>query len=150
MTIHIQRRKGIPKLDTGLLRRRIARLMKLLQVDQKELSVLFTEDREMTDLNRSYRNKNRTTDVLSFAQSEGPRGELHPEILGDVVISVPTAKRQARERRHTLTEELIILLVHGVLHLLGHEHERTDRKTRALMQKEQERLVAILTSQSKR
>ena len=66
-------------------------------------------------------------------------------LLGDVVISLPTAKRQARERKHTLMHELIVLLVHGTLHLLGHEHEGTNRRTAAAMRREQKRLVAVLT-----
>ena len=132
-------------MDTRTLRRRARRLLKLLSIEDKELSILLTDDREMTELNRGYRNRNRTTDVLAFSQLEGERGDLHPEILGDVVISLPTAKRQAREQKHTLMHELVVLLVHGTLHLLGREHERTDRRTTAAMRREQERLVALLT-----
>jgi probable rRNA maturation factor len=132
-------------VDTRNLRRRAQRLMKLLSIEYHELSILLTNDEEMTGLNRGFRHRNRTTDVLAFSQSEGERGDLHPEILGDVVISLPTAKRQARERKHTLMHELTVLLVHGTLHLLGHEHERADRKTAAAMRREQERLVALLS-----
>ena len=132
-------------MDTRKLRRRAGRLLKLLSIEDKELSILLTDDREMTGLNRGYRNRNRTTDVLAFSQLEGERGDLHPEVLGDVVISLPTAKRQARERKHTLMHELVVLLVHGTLHLLGHEHERTDRRSAAAMRREQKRLVALLT-----
>jgi probable rRNA maturation factor len=131
-------------VDTRKLRRRARRLMKLLGREADELSILLTGDEEMTELNRAYRNRNRTTDVLAFSQLEGQRGHLHREVLGDVVISLPTARRQAKERRHTLLDELIILLVHGTLHLLGHEHEGTDRRTAAAMRREQERLAAQL------
>lgn len=132
-------------MDTRKLRRRARRLMQLLSIEDKELSILLTGDEEMTGLNRSFRKRNRTTDVLAFSQLEGERGDLHREVLGDVVISLPTARRQAKERRHTLMHELIVLLVHGTLHLLGHEHERTDRRTSAAMRREQKRLVALLT-----
>lgn len=131
-------------MDTRKLRRRAGRLLKLLSIEEKELSVLLTDDDEMTQLNRAYRDRNRTTDVLSFSQQEGEWPDLHPEILGDVVISLPTARRQAREQKHTLMEELIVLLVHGTLHLLGHEHERTDRRAAAAMRREQNRLVSLL------
>ena len=132
-------------MDTRKLRRRARRLLKLLSIEDKELSILLTDDREMTELNRGYRNRNRTTDVLAFSQLEGERGDLYPEVLGDVVISLPTAKHQAREQKHTLMDELIVLLVHGTLHLLGHEHERTNRQTAAAMRREQKKLVALLT-----
>jgi rRNA maturation RNase YbeY len=132
-------------VDTRKLRRRAQRLLKLLDREDDELSILLTGDEEMTELNRSFRKRNRTTDVLAFSQLEGERSHLHREVLGDVVISLPTAKRQARERKHTLMHELIVLLVHGTLHLLGHEHEGTDRRTAAAMRSEQKRLTALLT-----
>lgn len=144
MPVHLRKRRGLPAFDTRKLRRRAQRLLELLEKSDCELSILLTGDEEMTELNRAYRNRNRTTDVLAFSQLEGDRGHLHQEVLGDVVISLPTAKRQARERKHTLLDELIILLVHGTLHLLGHEHERTDRRTAAAMHREQERLTALL------
>jgi probable rRNA maturation factor len=130
-------------------RRRARRLQKLLEVDDRELSILLTDDTEMTGLNRAYRRRDRTTDVLSFSQQEGPRGDLHPEILGDVVISVPAAKRQARERGASLMSELTVLLVHGVLHLLGFEHEKAGRARARAMRKEQERLVQLLEGRSR-
>ena len=132
-------------MDTRKLKRRAQRLLKLLEMGDSELSILLTGDEEMTELNRGFRNRNRTTDVLAFSQLEGERGDLHPEVLGDVVISLPTAKRQAREQKHTLMDELIVLLVQGTLHLLGHEHERTNRQTAAAMRREQKRLAALLT-----
>ena len=133
------------RVDTRKLRRRAQRLLKLLDREDDELSILLTGDEEMTELNRAYRNHNRTTDVLAFSQLEGDRDHLHREVLGDVVISLPTAKLQAKERNHTLMHELIVLLVHGTLHLLGHEHEGTDRNTAAAMRREQKRLAALLT-----
>jgi probable rRNA maturation factor len=132
-------------VDARKLRRRAQRLLKLLEKGDCELSILLTGDEEMTGLNRAFRNRNRATDVLAFSQQEGERGDLHPEVLGDVVISLPTARRQARDRRHTLMHELTVLLVHGTLHLLGHEHEGTDRKTAAAMRREQKRLVDLLS-----
>lgn len=145
MTVHLRKRRGLPAVDTRKLRQKARRLMKLLAIEDKELSILLTGDEEMTELNRAFRNRNRTTDVLAFSQLEGERGELHPQILGDVVISLQTARRQANERKHTLMDELIVLLVHGTLHLLGHEHERTDRRTAAAMRREQMRLVDLLS-----
>src|SRR2546430_4876492 len=80
-----------------------------------ELSVLLVGDRRMRRLNRSYRGTDRTTDVLSFPQGGG--------VVGDVVISVDTARRQAREGGWALARELRQLVAHGILHCLGHDHE---------------------------
>ena len=95
------------------------------------MSVTLVSDPEMRKLNRRWRNQDRPTDVLAFAQ-EGPA----PDLLGDVVISLPAARRQARERGHALEEELRTLLIHGVLHLLGHDHERGGAPARRMRQQE--------------
>lgn len=89
------------------------------------LTVCLVGDRAMRRLHRTFRGKDRTTDVLSFEAGSGPFPEgARP--LGDVVISVEQAGRQAREARHSLPRELRVLLVHGYLHLLGYDHERDD------------------------
>ena len=90
-------------------------------------AVRFTSDREVRRLNRDFRGKDRPTDVLSFPGEEPVvPGDGHH--LGDVVIAVPTARRQAAELGHDLRHELRLLLLHGVLHCLGHDHE-TDGGT---------------------
>ena len=76
-------------------------------------------DAKIHALNRGYRRKDRPTDVLAFAQREGPAGALHPGLLGDIVISVDTARRQARRG---LYRELMHLASHGLCHLLGYDH----------------------------
>ncbi|TMA14773.1 MAG: rRNA maturation RNase YbeY [Deltaproteobacteria bacterium] len=80
-----------------------------------ELSVVVVGDRRMRRLNRLFRGKDRPTDVLSFPQGGG--------VIGDVVISLDTARRQAREGGWTLARELRLLVAHGILHCLGHDHE---------------------------
>ena len=149
MPVHIKRRRGIPKINAGQFRYRAQRLMKLLEIDDKELSILLTDDIEMTALNNSFRKRNRTTDVLAFSQLEGDRGDLHQDILGDVVISVAQAKRQAKKRGLTLSQELTVLLVHGTLHLVGYEHVGVGRRAAASMRREQDNLVAILDGQKR-
>ncbi|MCB0321120.1 MAG: rRNA maturation RNase YbeY [Bdellovibrionales bacterium] len=92
-----------------------------------ELSVLFTDDNEIQILNAQYRNKNAPTDVLSFSAQEGDPGPIPlQQCLGDLVISVDTARRQAKEYGVTLNEELARLLIHGTLHLLGFDHENVE------------------------
>lgn len=106
-----------------------------------ELSVELIGDGRMRRLNREYRKKDRTTDVLAFAMRESacPNGAL----LGDVVISVPTARRQAKENGRALDEELAWLLVHGVLHLCGYDHERSDQEARRMRRREQQILRVL-------
>jgi probable rRNA maturation factor len=146
----IQRRKGLPRFDGRLLRRRAERLQQLAGVAERELSILLTDDAETTRLNQRYRHRARTTDVLAFSQLEGPSGGLSPSLLGDVILCVPQASRQARQRRSTLDQELAILLVHGLLHLLGYEHEGVDRRRAREMWRAQERLAAALNSRRQR
>ncbi len=97
------------------------KILEILSVTNSELSILLTDDEEIKSLNSAFRKKDRATDVLSFPIDEIVGGR---KILGDVVISVDTAKKQARERGITLREEVTRLLVHGILHLLGYDHEK--------------------------
>ncbi len=99
--------------------------------DNVEASVLLTDDEYMTQLNRSYRHVDGPTDVLSFPQVEPTDAHLvdvQENLLGDVVISVETARRQAEERGHSLDEEIDILLAHGLLHLLGYDHAEPEKE----------------------
>jgi probable rRNA maturation factor len=88
----------------------------------------LTSDREVRRLNRAYRGKDAATDVLSFPGGDGPEGRH----LGDVVIAVPVARRQAEVAGHSTGRELRVLLLHGVLHCLGHDHETDDGEMEGL------------------
>jgi probable rRNA maturation factor len=105
-----------------------------------ELSIVLTGDDQMRKLNRIYRNKDRPTDVLAFAQREGEHGDRAGRLLGDVVLSIPTARRQAEAAGRDLGSELTMLLAHGLLHLVGWDHD-TPAKDRA-MRRETDRLCA--------
>ena len=94
----------------------------------------------MRTLNRAWRNKDRATDVLSFPLREGRFLHIQPHLLGDIVISVPIAARQANEAGHSLTVELERLLVHGLVHLLGYDHEQGLKKARRMERKERQLL----------
>ena len=85
---------------------------------------------EMRQLNAKYRKKNQTTDVLSFFVEDQPLSGA--KILGDVVISVEQARRQAKERGKTLKSEMVTLLIHGILHLLGYDHEKSPRQAQIM------------------
>ncbi len=106
-----------------------------------ELSIVVVDDEEMRHLNEQYRNVAQTTDVLSFPMREGEFPEIAAELLGDIVISAPTAAETARRQGCPLQVVLDLLLVHGILHLLGYDHDtpqrasRMDDKTLALMKR---------------
>lgn len=118
------------------LGRSARRLLALLRRPEAELSVLLVSDREMHRLNRAWRDRDRPTDVLSFAQAEG-EGGAPGGLLGDVVISVDTAARQAAERGIGRGREAERLLIHGILHLLGYDHERSEGEARRMRRREQ-------------
>lgn len=112
------------RLDLPGIRRFLDRLVRAHPVGADGLAVRFVADRAMRAYNRTFRGKDATTDVLSFPNDGmGPDGVVH---LGDIVISVPRAREQAAARAHSFRREIELLLIHGYLHLLGHDHE-TDR-----------------------
>lgn len=104
----------------GLLRTLSLRFMRELKLKKTELSISLVTDRSIRRLNRSWRKKDKPTDVLSFPGGEAPRGA--PRLLGDVVISLDTAERVAKSLRKPVEAELSRYLAHGILHLLGHDH----------------------------
>jgi len=116
-------------------------MLRALDLEAAELSVSLTDDRVIGELNGRYRNKPRATDVLAFPMDgtgPGPSGQI--QLLGDVVISLETAGRQARERRRTALAEVTHLLAHGILHLVGYDHGTPAEERR--MEGEAARLVA--------
>jgi probable rRNA maturation factor len=138
--------RGAPALDTRRLRAIAERMLRALDLEEAELSVLLTDDPTIRDLNRAHRGKDKPTDVLAFPLDleEGPprrrgRPDEKPALLGDVVISLDTAARQARSRKRELLAEVRFLLAHGVLHLIGYDHgtptekQEMDRLTRRLV-----------------
>ena len=101
------------------------RVLRHLDVDADDLAIAFVDDEAMTTLNRRFRRKNRTTDVLTFPGDDASH-------LGDIVISVDQARRQAAAEHHSLPTEVRYLIVHGILHALGHDHETDQGQMNAL------------------
>ena len=132
----------LPGVDCRLLRSRAVRVLRELERFDAELSIALVDDATISDLNRRYRSKAGPTDVLSFSQLEGEHVELAGNLLGDVVISLETAARQARVAHRGLDSEVAKLLVHGILHLIGHDHERVD-EARVMQQLERRLRRAI-------
>ena len=130
------------------VRKKLGRLSKkaIVQLAQNvcrgELSILITDDKEIRRLNKKYRRKDKATDVLSFAPAEAKGFVCHENILGDVVISAETAKRQAKEYGVSFAEEFARLLIHGILHLLGYDHENVSKRKALEMQELEDKLLA--------
>ena len=128
---------GLPAFDEDGFRESADAVLVAAGAPDAELSVALVTDAAMAELNQSYRGKPGPTDVLSFSLLEGDHGEHRGAMLGDVVIAVAVADRQAREIGHDLDEELVRLLIHGVLHLLGFDHEEGE-EARAMEARERE------------
>ena len=134
MAIEIVNRQTRRKLSCLRVKKTARKILESLDQNQVELSLALVGNREIQKLNARYRNRNEPTDVLSF-----PSGETLPtgiQILGDVVISVGKAEEQARKRRKTLEQEMESLLIHGILHLLGYDHERSEKDAKIMREME--------------
>lgn len=107
------------KVDSRALRSFVAEVASAVGATDRSATLALVGDTRIRELNRDYRGYDKPTDVLSFAA----RHEYEPDYLGDIVISVETAHRQARRRRSSLKRELKVLALHGFLHLLGYDHE---------------------------
>jgi probable rRNA maturation factor len=141
--IGIVQRRRAPGVSAAQMRADARRLLAALDESHAELTVSLVDDAEIHRLNRDYRGKDRPTDVLAFALREGRRVSGDDAVLGDVVISVDTAARQARRRGAAVADEVRTLLVHGILHLLGYDHERSAVDARR-MKAQERRLKAML------
>jgi probable rRNA maturation factor len=146
MPVAIVRHHGGKKFPTRKLKTTALKILQLVEQDESELSVALIGNAEMRKLNAKFRNKDYPTDVLSFPVEEGLPGAVR--LLGDVIISVDKARQQAKERRRSLDEEMVTLLIHGVLHLLGYDHERSPKDAR-IMGRLEKKIYRALCDQGK-
>lgn len=123
------------KINSRSLKGQIELVLKKLGLQNSELSILIVNDAKIRKLNSQYRNIDKPTDVLSFAQEDDDIDNMSPHLLGDVVISAETAKHQAKEHQLDFTEELVLLIIHGILHLQGLDHERSPGEAKEMRQK---------------
>ncbi|NWF93232.1 MAG: rRNA maturation RNase YbeY [Syntrophaceae bacterium] len=119
------------------------RILSELGLPEAELSLLFVNDVQIQALNRRYLRRDRPTNVLAFPMREGEFSALHPNLLGDLVISLETARRQMKRFRLDETNMIILLMIHGILHLVGYEHEGSKKGAREMALKQKELLKQI-------
>lgn len=134
--------KDAASLDSRLLRSRARRILAALGHARSELSIRLVDDAEIARINDEFRGVPKPTDVLSFSLLEGEQTDFRGNLLGDVVIGIEAAARQARARRRSIDEEAARLLIHGVLHLLGHDHAK-DAEARQMRAEERRLWRAI-------
>lgn len=104
----------------------------------KEISIVFVDDKKIKEINSKYLNRDYPTNVISFPMREGAFSEINPYLLGDIVISVETAIRDAQEASISPYDEILFLLIHGFLHLIGYDHEKDPLKAKEMEAKEKE------------
>ena len=104
----------------------ISSVLKEVERDGFSLSLLFTDDEKIQELNRDFRGKDMATDVLSFSQMEGEEFGFENHFLGDIVIAVPYVTKQAQGLGHSVFEEVRYLILHGILHLMGYDHDENE------------------------
>jgi len=149
MKIQIGNDQKSIKIDKRKIRSIVLKLLKHLECTDKEVCLSFVNDETICELNNQYRNKNKPTDVLSFSLQEGEFSNINPDVLGDIVISVETAKENAQKNGLPLEQEINFLIIHGLLHLLGYDHENTTKEEkRRMRQREKELLNALESLQS--
>ncbi|MGD2187076.1 MAG: rRNA maturation RNase YbeY [Desulfobacterales bacterium] len=121
-------------------------ILNALDYPDAELSILIVNDQQIAQLNQNYLNRKGPTNVIAFPMREGEFSEIAPNLLGDVVISVETAYQEGLGGGLSMEERLDQLLIHGILHLLGYDHENTKTEAQRMEKKTQELFNIIQAS----
>ncbi|MDD5524434.1 MAG: rRNA maturation RNase YbeY, partial [Smithella sp.] len=135
MKLQIENNQNKIKIDKRRIRSTVLRIMRILDCADKEISLSFVDDEKIKELNKEYLGKDKPTNVISFSLREGEYSDINPQIMGDIIISVETAQRDALWGNLTVSQEIDFLIIHGILHLLGYNHENTTRKETNKMRK---------------
>jgi len=136
--IFIKNQQSTIPIEVKRIRKMAKSILSFLNIPNHELSILLLDDKGITEINKKYLNRNRPTNVISFSLTEGEFGNINPQVLGDVVISVEKALEQAEINGKTPGEEISFLLIHGILHLLGYDHIRGKGERKRMRGKEKE------------
>lgn len=143
--IFVEDRTRARTVDCVRIRRAVAGMLEILKLEKQCLNVLILNDFQIHRINRDYLNHDEPTDVIAFSQTEGSGPQVQVDgcrLLGDIVISVQTARREARERRHSSEFEMYFYICHGLLHLLGYDDDTPEK--RRLMHRRQTQVLAQL------
>jgi probable rRNA maturation factor len=143
MEIQVANRQNEIETDSERIAVKARKILNALACPDGELSIALVGDEEIRALNWRYLKRRGSTNVLAFPMREGEFGDLHPNLLGDVVISLPTARREAEDAGISLEAMADRLLVHGILHLFGYDHDKNDLAAREMEERSQG-LLALL------
>lgn len=143
MDILITSHQKLPGLKNLTIKRNLQKVLKDLACNDGEVSILFTDDTYISQLNKRYRGKEGPTNVLAFPMSEPGSSEDNSGMLGDIVISLDRAMEESEGLGESLEETVYRLLIHGLLHLLGFDHERSSEEE-LRMSEEQTRLLGLI------
>lgn len=143
MAIYLSNRQKALPIKTAAIRRKLSKILKDLELSEADLSVTVTDDAKIRAINCQYRGKDTATNVLSFALEEGMPMPGAPRVLGDIIISAETIIKEAGPLGYTAEEMFYFYLIHGLLHLLGYDHELGDEEA-VRQEKETERLFDLV------
>ena len=148
--VSISNRQKRVSIDAGKIRRAAKKILSDLGFQGYELSIVIVDDQEITRLNRQYFHRNRPTNVISFPMAVGDPASLPSRVLGDVVISAETSKRQAEEAGGKAKDEILFLLIHGILHLAGYDHEGAADERKKMEAKEKELFSFVIRPRNRK
>ena len=143
MEVLIDNRQKKYKISQKQIQEKAKAVLNALDCPEAELSILIVDDPQIAVFNKQYLNRKGPTNVIAFPMCDGPYGNITPQLLGDVVISVETADRERKRVGSSMEERFTQLLVHGILHLLGYDHETSDQDAQEMEEKSKEILKLI-------
>jgi probable rRNA maturation factor len=143
MEVLIDNRQSRRKIALKKIKQTVQVILDALDCPDGEISILIVDDPQIEELNQQYLDRQGPTNVIAFAMREGEFSDLSPHLLGDVVISIDTAAREAQMAATSMEQRFDELLVHGILHLVGFDHEASADDARAMEDKSKELMALI-------
>ena len=143
MEVLIDNRQSRHKISPKTIKQTVQVILDALDCPDSEISILIVDDPQIAELNQQYLNRENPTNVIAFAMRDGEFPDISPHLLGDVVISMDTASREAQNAAMSTERRFNELLVHGILHLLGYDHEDSDEEARVMEDKSRELMKLI-------
>ena len=143
MEVLIDNRQKKYKISMTTIQQKTTDILNALDCDDAELSILIVDDPQIAILNKKYLHRNGPTNVIAFPMRTDQFSNINPELLGDVVISIETAEKEGKNIGISMEERFTQLLVHGILHLLGYDHEKSEQEADKMEKKSDEILKLI-------
>ncbi|MDY0043841.1 MAG: rRNA maturation RNase YbeY [Syntrophales bacterium] len=138
MEVHVKNLQSKVYVNLCEIERSLAQIKRILNCTAKRIDIILIDDEGIRSFNRRYLQRDTPTNVLAFSLQEGEFANINPSILGDVIISVETARRDALSGEMPLADMIDFLMIHGILHLLGYDHEKDEIRASKMIKKQQE------------